>query len=333
MYSTTARFDKAHDSNGVWSLAAHGDAFASGSVDGTLNLWKLEGSGLRYGKSWRHPLAVNSVSLAGTVVAASFLNGSVVLYHTDTGEALDRLELDLGEATQVALRCCGEVLAIASGKKGVLLYHLPSKNRLALPCVVEDRDGETLSDCCSAAFDTEGLWLTAGCRDGTVHVWTCSDAGTGMGADTEGVGIRTEVHGRWRSDFAPVDHLAVSPDAQYLACAHTSGLVLLWTLPFLELYASLGGGGARGPMRGAIAQVPVPTCLAFAPEAPFIAVGYKDGKVRLFSVGTRDCAATFSEHTKTVMQTLFAPTGDLLLSTGDDGAIVAYSCVFPGPQR
>eukprot|EP00667_Euglena_gracilis_P014645 EG_transcript_15195 len=326
MYATVARADRAHRGNGVWSAAAAEGRLATGSIDGSLHLWRLEGQEMVISHSQSHALAVVSLSLAAEVLAASLMDGSVLISRADTGDVLDCIDLDPGTAGQVAVRGDGEFVAIAAGAQGVLLYHVPSRTRHFLSCAVSEEEASCVTGACRCvAFDWDGAWLIAGCGDGTVHVWSFIEAGGGL-VDPQGPAL----HGRWRSDFSAVADLAVSGDGRLLAVAHASGLVLLWTLPLLELYGHLVSSvSAEAPKKGALQQPPAPRCLAFAPDALFLAVGFDDGKVRLYHAGRRELAYTFSEHIRPVQQLLFLPGTDRLLSAGDDGALVTYACRFP----
>eukprot|EP00668_Euglena_longa_P032225 GGOE01041525.1.p1 GENE.GGOE01041525.1~~GGOE01041525.1.p1 ORF type:complete len:362 (+),score=51.65 GGOE01041525.1:79-1164(+) len=331
MYTTVARFDRAHQGNGIWSAAAADNHLVTGSIDGSLNLWRLAGREMTVTKTWSHALAVVSLSLAGNVQATSLMNGSVFISNASNGEVIECMELEPGEVGQVSVREDGELVAIAAGKHGVLLYHVPSHTQQFLSCdASEDDAGSIIGPCNCVTFGQDGEWLIAGCRNGIVHVWSCIKTGTEIAANRQAPAAPPKLHGRWRSDFSAVTAAAISCDGRYLALAHSSGVVLMWTLPLLELSGHLTCSASDDcPKKGAIRQVPAPLCLCFAPNALFVAVGFADGKVKLYHAPQKELVYTFSEHQLPVMQLLFIPNTDRLLSAGDDGTLVTYSCHFP----
>eukprot|EP01012_Entosiphon_sulcatum_P040883 TRINITY_DN54615_c0_g1_i1.p1 TRINITY_DN54615_c0_g1~~TRINITY_DN54615_c0_g1_i1.p1 ORF type:complete len:328 (+),score=35.31 TRINITY_DN54615_c0_g1_i1:20-1003(+) len=326
MYTVAYRVDRAHGGDGVWAVTTTcEDKVVSGSVNGTVNLWDFELDN-SLTQSWSHAPAVTGVTSEGNVLACSFIEGSVLISDLRNGEILEHLDNDPGEAWKVSAHGNGEVVAVACGRRNVLLYHVASRNRVFLP----SSDGGP--QLCSHVLFGGGAhqWLAAAYQDGSAFLWKVIDAGTGKGADFEGVGIKVESHGRVALDNTPIRSIAVSADGQLLACAHDSNAVLLWSIPHRELYGDLT------PSTAAVSKLTPqnrPTAISFA-AAPFCAVGYRDGKVRIWEIQTRQCVHTFNECHGPVLSLAFsrpdATTQQRLYCASDDGALVALNCNFPG---
>eukprot|EP01006_Ploeotia_vitrea_P046521 TRINITY_DN67031_c5_g2_i1.p1 TRINITY_DN67031_c5_g2~~TRINITY_DN67031_c5_g2_i1.p1 ORF type:complete len:354 (-),score=46.39 TRINITY_DN67031_c5_g2_i1:512-1573(-) len=348
MYTVSARWEKAHCGEGVWAIALHEDGrIMTGGVDGTVNTWACTNSqNFSLKSSSTSATAVVHLATAGDVLASTLMDGTILLTDTRTGEILDSIANDPGCSWQASVYSTGDTVAVGCGSKGVLLYHVPSKNKQFLA---------TPAFCTSVYFDPSGSWLVAGCRNGKVVLWETSEDATGTGNDTKGVGIRAEERGVVGCDHSAAVAVAISRDAQWLAVAHASGSVVIWHILQKELFTEFSHSSTVeatakpiGRQDGAEAEETVPeqgqpqdttvkkalkvippTSVAFAPSGPYCAVGFKDGKVKIFHITVRECLWTFTQHSKAVSGLEYNSYEDVLYSVGDDGVVVSYNTQFP----
>ncbi|GMH38361.1 hypothetical protein BSKO_06245 [Bryopsis sp. KO-2023] len=66
---------------------------------------------------------------------------------------------------------------------------------------------------------------------------------------------------------------------------------------------------------------------AFSPDGAYIATGADDSKVKIYSMSTGFCFATFTEHTMPVTVVQFMPSGHALCSASKDGTVRAFDLV------
>ena len=116
----------------------------------------------------------------------------------------------------------------------------------------------------AAAFSPDSTTLAVGCEDGRIHLWN----------------LRGEPPSEmtWAAHGDRVNSVSFSPDGRWLASAGKTEVVL-W-----DLIAS-GRPTASPLMNGE----PV-FSLAFGPDSRTLAVGYADGRIRLWDVATRQAS-------------------------------------------
>jgi WD40 repeat protein len=189
----------------VDSLAVHADGwrFAFGTAAGTIH-----GASRRAGQEpvlWgRHAGPVRSLAASpdGEQLASAAADGTVKLWHWETGRLLRTLDAGLGALHAVAWGP-GDRLA-ASGARGLVVWDL---NREAEPKQLATHS--LLTSAVAFARDT----LAASGPDGTIHLW---DVGSGR--------LRHTLRGH----TAPVGALAFAPDGRQLASGAADSTLRLW---------------------------------------------------------------------------------------------------------
>ncbi|XTI89098.1 WD40-repeat-containing domain protein [Cenococcum geophilum] len=240
-----------------------------------------------------------SASEDGTLASASG-NGTVRLWDTATGAALQTLEGHKGRIRSIAFSPDSKQLASASGNGTTLKGH---KGRVR--SITFSPDGKQLG---SASDDkTVRLWDTAtGAalqtlkahkgRDETVRLW---DTATGAALQT------LEGHqGRVRS-------IAFSPDGKQLASASDDKTVRLW---------DPATGAALQTLEGHDDWV---HSITFSPDGKQLASvsASEDETVRLWDTATGAALQTLKGHEDWVYSITFSPDGKQLASASDDTTV------------
>lgn len=117
---------------------------------------------------------------------------------------------------------------------------------------------------------------------------------------------------RTRSHEAPVCGVAFGEGGEVVVSADTTGVLHAWT--------------RSDPSRWAPVQCQdqAVTSMAASRTASFYAVGSLDGRVRVMAWDDDEPVAEFRSHRTKVNRLLFDPTGQLLLSAGEDGAVLVW---------
>ncbi|MDB5337002.1 MAG: hypothetical protein JWN70_2621, partial [Planctomycetaceae bacterium] len=186
----------------------------------------------------------------------------------------------------------------------------------------------------SVAYSPDGVWLAAGCGDGSVRLWDVKEKKV----------VRTvQAHENWVFDlaFTPdgllvtgggdnlvrlidpqtgtiretfLDHsndlhgVAVTSDGKWLVTCGDDQQVLIRSLTD-KTVAELGRHDK---------QV---TSVTISRDNQFAATSSRDGTVMLWDLGQRRLARTFKEHTADVISVAFSPDGSKLVSGGHDKTV------------
>lgn len=102
------------------------------------------------------------------------------------------------------------------------------------------------------------------------------------------------------------------------------GSVRIWDAVTQQQLVEFGKGGYTRDGGGSAAPCGA-SCAAFNPAADQLAVGFREGLVRLFDVATSELLQERQQHAGAVTQLLFTPDGSRLLSCGADRRVVVYA--------
>jgi hypothetical protein len=224
----------------------------------------------------------------------------------------------------------------------------PSSDEPPTPVILPDRPGlyGHTAPVRSIAFSPDGQLLATGSLDGTARLW---DLSTGKVIRILEGNVSASASSFDRT--AGVNSVAFSPAEKMLATGETDGGIRLWDVPSGQLLEVLAckrraETGARGPKRantghrGQDQNDPLMSllaymnrrantghrgqvhCLAISGDGRTLASANADHTVMLWPLDRRGKVKTLIGHHSSVLAVAFAPTGDLLASTGrsDDGS-------------
>ena len=163
----------------------------------------------------------------------------------------------------------------------------------------------------AVAFDPRSQSMATGDSDGSVRLWTYSEAG-GLAAD--GRPLRGVAHGQ-------TETVAYSPDGQLLASGGDDGTVRLWNVsgPPRQLTILPAFGAAV-------------FSVAFSPDGEILAAGSASGTIRLWDIASRANPVPLSVlagPASTVYSVAFSPDGALLAAGSADRNVYLWDVASP----
>ncbi|MBW0012962.1 protein kinase, partial [Mycobacterium sp.] len=306
---------------GTVAVSPDGHTLASGSADGTIQLWNVTdpahpgplGQPLQ-----GHGASVASVAFApdGRTLASGSDDGTIRLWNlTDPahpGPLGEPFRGDAGRIQTVAFSPDGHTLACGSDDDTVRLWNVADP---AHPGRLSQSLQGHAAGVASLAFSPDGQTLASGSGDGNIRLWNLTDPGRPgpLGPPLQG-------HG------ASVASLAFSQDGHVLASGSGDGTVRLWNLT--------DPAHAAQTLRGHTDRVET---VAFSADGHTLASGSHDDTVRLWDVTDPVHPGPLGEpltgHSGTVWSVAFSPDGHTLASGSHDGTIRLWSLDTVLPLR
>jgi WD40 repeat protein len=286
---------------------------ATGSGDGSLQLWDLRGSGLpvRLG-----PLTVSGAvtSLAfgqrGRLLAVGSSAGGVSLWDvSDPRRPALRARIPAsGGAVVTAVAFSPDGLTLAAGSTAglVRLWNVADPARITSRGIPLDAGSGQVGD---VAFSSAGKMLAAGSANGEITVWRIGGPGVQAGA---ALSIKAIADG--------VNAIAFSPGSETLAAAGNDNAVRRWTISLARRKAT-ALPSLVGPKSWIYA-------LAFSPDGHSIAAGSADDNAYVWDVDGGTLTAKLPQPAP-LTSLAYGADGDTLV-TGDTDD-VARIWTLPGP--
>ncbi|MEM9264396.1 MAG: TIR domain-containing protein [Cyanobacteria bacterium P01_F01_bin.13] len=299
------------------SFSPTGQTLASGSADGTIKLWNLQGEELNTLNG--HSDYVNGVSFSpdGQTLVSGSADGTVKLWnlqgeelntlngHSDyvngvsfspdgqtvvsgsadgtiklwalNGEVLKTLKAPNGDVISVSLSADNQTLAFASGNSGSVWLWNVNEEK---PKSLEGHNGSISF----VSFSVDGQILASASEDGMVKLWTLN------GEEIQSF----KAHSAW------INSMSFSPDGQTLASASGDGTVKLWSLNGEELKTLKGKGAYINSVR-------------FSADGQTLASASADRTIQLWSLQEKEIK-TIKGHSGSIDSVSFSADGQTIAS-------------------
>ena len=160
-------------------------------------------------------------------------------------------------------------------------------------------------------FSPDGKKLISGNMGGKVQMWS-AETGVALAPFLAGQDMEKAVKGG-PGNFTVTYHDSVGA----LAFSSKSTLLAVGSEEKIRLLGSSKQPPLKNAPRGA-------QSLAFAPDDTLLLAGFRNGSIELFDMTTGEKIRTLNGHTATVETLIFSPDGKTLVSTGQDGTILAW---------
>lgn len=289
----------ASTSGPVWSVAVSpdGKAIASGSTDGTIQIWKVGSGNLRvpmrtlYGHS--EPIWSLAISPDGKLLASGSADKTIKVWNLSTGELLDTLKGHTAGIFSVAFSPDSQRVASGSFDKSVKLWQINTdKNWRFAGNLLYTFSGHS-QEVQSVAFSPDSRTLASASTDGTIKVWNWR---TGK--------LMRTLAGHSDSVWS----VAISPDGKTLASGSWDKTIKLWNLE---------KGTLRRTLYGHSEQI---HSVAFSPNGKTLASGDLGGTIKLWGARSGCQKGTLKGHSDWV-EVAFAARGKTLVSGSFDDTI------------
>src|SRR5579859_130337 len=284
-----------------------GEWLATASEDHTITIWDVQtGKEIRTLTGHTGPVTSIAWSPDRQHLASGSADGVAQIWNTQTWDTPLRLEGHKGGLTHVAYRFDGQQLLTASkdgtvrvwdALQGKLLDTLGDQTGLA-PDAVWSPDGKTIA--------------IAGSSDHTAQVWYIATDRKDKCPETAGTRLLYRVP-LGMPLLHEVDHVAYSPDGQFLLITSQDGQASFWQIDCRDPSPSKVEMKEGMPVNQSVLA-------AWRPDGRVVATMGGDGQVRLWNYELGERKRAFQAHAGAATSLSWSPDGRYLLTTGEDNS-------------
>jgi WD domain, G-beta repeat len=280
---------------GSVAFSPDGNLVASGSVDNTMRLWKVDqGQLLRTMQG--HPFPILSLKFTpnGANLISGSMDGQIRIWQVLNGSLVRAVDAHAGWVNSLDVSKDGRMIVSGSDDFTVRLWRLPNGSPI-------DTIDEGMAAVTSVAFSPDGNSLAFSEANGTVRLRRTS--------------------GEWlfilKSTLIEATSVAFSPDGSLLAAGFSDGTIRIWR--------TVDGNLAQAWKGHPLAT----TDVAFSPDGSWLVSSSQDGTLRLWKFTDQTFqtvpSVIYSGHVGEVRCVDFSPLGDRIVSGGADHSLRIWS--------
>ncbi|WP_413173651.1 eIF2A-related protein [Anabaena azotica] len=298
------------------SFSHDGQLIASGSLDKTIKLWRVDGTLI---KTWNgHNGWVNTVSFSpdDQIIASGGEDNLVKLWQSKDGKLIKRLPGHQSRITKIKFSLDGKLIASASGDKTIKLWNFEGKLLQTLT-----GHGEQIN---SISFSPDDKIIASASADNSIKLWRLDGS---LLATFKG-------HGEQGRD------VNFSPDGKLIASASADKTIKLWQIninqPQLEdinsvsfsksqIFAAGWDGKIsiwnQGKIHQFLAHKNIINAVNISPDGKILATASADKSIKLWNSQNYQLIKTITGHQDQVTSISFSPNNQMLVSGSADKII------------
>ena len=273
------------------SLSADGRRAVSGSEDGTMRMWDVEGLYCPATlEGHTDPVFGVSLSADGRRAVSGSEDGRVRVWDVVGYSRLTLINEHVGKICVVSLSADGRLAVLGSSNGIVQVWHVAPPFR---PATI----GGHMAWVCGVSISANGRRAVSGSSDGTMCVWDVD---------------RLSVLATLASHIGRVLGVSLSADGRRAVSGSDDSTVRVWDVDGRSCLASLEGH--TDTVRG----------VSLSADGRRAVSGSDDSTVRVWDVDGRSCLASLEGHTDTVRGVSLSADGRRAVSGSDDGTICVW---------
>jgi WD40 repeat protein len=276
-----------------------GNIIASGSWDGTIKLWGLNGSLLDTLSGHAKGIFSLDFSADGQWLVSGSDDNTLKLWRLD-GTLVRTFEGHTDSLYEVVFSPDGELIASGGSDRNIILWRRDG-TRVATLSGHEDV-------IYALTFSPDGRLIASGGWDNTIRLWR---------RDGELVTVISE-------HVDDVNEVIFSPDGTWLISASDDNSIQIWNV---ENPANPTLANTLRAHEGDVNRI------AIDPSGELLVSPSDDGTVKLWKLETGNVIQTFGDHGGRVWSVDISPDGRLMVSSGNDGTVKLWKRDREGVQR